>query len=264
MTAGDPPNGGAGGFRVAAWPRVDFAAFGKIESVPLTRVQKLAADYLHRNWVSIPHVFHQDEADITALEALRQDYATQYPDAKITTLAFIVRAAALTLRQHPSFNASLDMPSGALIQKHYAHIGIAMDTPAGLVVPVIRDADLRPVEDISTEILRLSKKAREKGLSLPEMSGGCFSVSSLGRMGGTSFTPIINAPEVAILGVSRVLDRPTKEPATGGLCWRSMLPLCLSYDHRANNGVAAARFITGLKAWLEDPSSITAPDPVRR
>jgi pyruvate dehydrogenase E2 component (dihydrolipoamide acetyltransferase) len=258
MTSVSTPQSGHGAeLRIAPWPRVDFAAFGEIETVPLSRLQKLSADYLHRNWLSIPHVFHQDEVDITALQAVRAKQDQAFPEARMTTLAYIARAVAMALGHHPKFNASIDMVTGTLVQKRYVHIGIAVDTPGGLLVPVIRDCNLRGVAQIADDIARLAKKAREKGLSLPEMSGGCFTISSLGKSGGTAFTPIINAPEVAILGISRPLERPARAP-DGGVQWRLMQPLTLSYDHRVNNGIEASRFMATLRGLLESPQTLTA------
>jgi pyruvate dehydrogenase E2 component (dihydrolipoamide acetyltransferase) len=243
--------------RTAAWPMVDHAKYGAIDTVPLSRVQKVGASFLHRNWIRIPHVFHQDEADVSALEALRKRYAAARPGEKISTLAFIARGVALTLRGHPRFNASLDLSNDALVLKRYVHIGIAIDTPAGLVLGVVRDCDRRPVAAIAGDIAALAEKANKKGLAYPDMVGGSFSLSSLGANGGTSFTPIINAPEVAILGLSRNIRRPT-EGAGGAVIWRDVLPLSLSYDHRANNGADAARFMTDLRRLLEDPERLVA------
>lgn len=251
MNAVRPPFGAD----LPPWPEVDFAAFGPVERVALARVQKLGAGFLARNWVSIPHVTHHDEADVTALEAVRTALAAQHPDLKITPLAFIVKAAVAALRAHPKVNASLDAGAGQLVLKKYFHIGIAIDTPVGLLVGVIRDCDRKGLTEIAAEIAALSKKAREKGLSLPEMSGGCFTVSSLGGIGGTGFTPIINAPEVAILGATRSQWKPTRGPEDS-VAWRLMLPLSLSYDHRVLNGADAARFVRSLADALGDPKGL--------
>lgn len=241
--------------RVAPWPQVDFAAFGEIETTPLSRIQTLTGAYLARNWVSIPHVFHQDEADVVELEALRRRYASQHPQAKVTPLAFLVKAVAKALQAHPRFNASIDTANGLLILKKYVHIGVAVNTPAGLVVPVIRDCDKRSVAEIAVDIERLATKAREKGLPMADMMGGCFTVSSLGHQGGTSFTPIINAPEVAILGVARMRDTP-RRAKDDGVEWRQTLPLSLSYDHRVLNGVDAGAFMTDLCRIIASPEPL--------
>jgi len=234
----------AGGLDVLPWPKVDYAKYGSIETRPLTRIKKISGANLARNWVMIPHVTQFDETDITALEAYRVALNQQNEKLgiKVTVLAFLIKAVVDTLKQFPEVNSSLDGDN--LIVKHYYHIGFAADTPNGLVVPVIRDADRKSVLEIAQEASLLAKKAREGKLSPAEMQGGCFSISSLGGIGGTKFTPIINAPEVAILGVSRSELRPkwngkSFEP-------RLMLPLSLSYDHRVVDGAAGARFITAL------------------
>jgi pyruvate dehydrogenase E2 component (dihydrolipoamide acetyltransferase) len=237
------------------WPEVDFAAFGAVERVALTRVQKLGAGFLARNWVTIPHVTHHDEADIGALEAARARLAAQRADRKMTPLAFIVKAAVKALRAHPRVNASLDPVAAQLVLKKYFHIGIAIDTPGGLLVGVIRDCDAKGLTEIADEIAALSQNAREKGLSLAQMSGGCFTISSLGGIGGTAFTPIINAPEVAILGVSKAQWKPTRG-AGDAVQWLNMLPLSLSYDHRVLNGADAARFVRTLAEALADPDVV--------
>ena len=237
------------------WPQVDFAAFGAIEVKPLPRVRRIAAGFLARNWVMIPHVTHQDEADITALEALRQELSGRTPPRKLTPLPFIVKAVVAALRAHPHFNVSYDAPSGNVIYKKYFHIGVAVDTPNGLLVPVLRDCDRKSVGEIAHELATLSDKARTKGLSMAEMSGGCFSVSSLGNIGGTAFTPIINAPEAAILGVCRAQWRPVRA-AHDAIDWRLSLPLSLSYDHRLINGAEAARFTRALAELLATPQAL--------
>ena len=210
--AGSPRQRRAGGlpFNLPAWPEVDFAKFGPIETKPLSRIQKLSGPYLHRNWVSIPHVTQFDEADITELEAFRkaQTVETEKKGFKLTMLAFMIKACVTALRQFPQFNSSLDKSGENLIIKKYFHIGVAVDTPGGLVVPVVRDADRKGVFDIAHELGEISKLARDGKLKPGDMQGGTFSISSLGGIGGTAFTPIINAPEVAILGVSRVATRP--------------------------------------------------------
>ncbi len=242
-----------------AVPKVDFAAFGAVEVKPLSRVQKLSGPRLHASWVNIPHVTQFDEADITALEATRsqlQQKARQQ-GVKLTPLAFIVRACAKVLRDFPAVNASLDESGQNLVFKKYCHIGFAADTPNGLLVPVIRDADLKDIFTIARELAQLSDKARAGKLPAADMQGGSFTISSLGGIGGTAFTPIINAPEVAILGVSRSANR---------LVWRDesfvprlMLPLSLSYDHRVIDGAMAVRFTTALAAALADPAALVDP-----
>ncbi|MCB1595808.1 MAG: 2-oxo acid dehydrogenase subunit E2, partial [Xanthomonadales bacterium] len=231
----------------------DFSKYGDIESVSLSRIQKISGKYLHRNWVRIPHVTQFDEADITELEQFRQD---SKDEAKaqgfgLSPLAFIVKAVAVALKKFPKFNSSLDAAEENLIMKKYYHIGIAVDTPNGLVVPVIRDVLGKTVMEIAREMSELSVKARDGKLAPSDMKGGCFSVSSLGGIGGTAFTPIINAPEVAILGVSRSQVKPVFNDK-GEVKPRLMLPLSLSYDHRVIDGADAARFIVYLSTVLSD------------
>jgi pyruvate dehydrogenase E2 component (dihydrolipoamide acetyltransferase) len=244
--------GGSLPFSLPAWPEVDFAKFGPIESKALSRIQKLSGPYLHRNWISIPHVTQFDEADITDLEAFRkaQTAETEKKGFKLTMLAFMIKACVTSLRQFPQFNSSLDKSGESLTIKKYFHIGVAVDTPGGLVVPVVRDADRKGVFDIAHELADISKLARDGKLKAGDMQGGTFSISSLGGIGGTAFTPIINAPEVAILGVSRGSIKPVwngKEFAP-----RLMLPLALSYDHRVIDGASAARFSAHLVSVLSD------------
>ncbi len=239
---------GGGGLNLIPWPRVDFAKFGAVESQPLSRIKKLSGANLARNWAMIPHVTQHDAADITELEAFRKRLGEENKDIKITPLVFLIKAAVAGLKKFPQFNASLDGDS--LILKQYFHIGIAVDTPDGLVVPVIRDADRKGLLELAVELGEVSKRARDKKLSPADMSGGCFSISSLGGIGGTAFTPIINAPEVAILGVSKSQTRPVwngKEFAP-----RLVLPLSLSYDHRVIDGAQAARFTAYLAQVLGD------------
>jgi pyruvate dehydrogenase E2 component (dihydrolipoamide acetyltransferase) len=244
--------GGALPFNLPAWPEVDFAKFGPIESKPLSRIQKLSGPYLHRNWVSIPHVTQFDEADITDLEAFRkaQTVETEKKGFKLTMLAFMIKACVTALKQYPQFNASLDKSGDNLIVKKYYHVGVAVDTPGGLVVPVVRDSDRKGVFDIAKELGDISKLARDGKLKPGDMQGGTFSISSLGGIGGTAFTPIINAPEVAILGVSRSAVRPTWNG--NEFAPRLMLPLSLSYDHRVIDGATAARFSAYLASVLSD------------
>jgi pyruvate dehydrogenase E2 component (dihydrolipoamide acetyltransferase) len=227
------------GLNLAPWPQVDFSAFGPVEAKPLSRIQVLVGSFLARNWVMIPHVTHQEEADISGLDAARAAL-TEQSGVKITPLAFMVKAAVAALEAHPQFNASLDATGRTLVRKKYFHIGIAVDTPGGLLVPVIRDADRKTLAEIASEISEVSTLARTKGLPLDRMSGGCFTLSSLGSIGGTGFTPIINAPELAIMGITRAFQKPVN--VDGALEWRTMLPLSLSYDHRVINGADAARF----------------------
>ena len=239
-------------FNLPTWPEVDFAKFGPVESKPLSRIQKLSGPYLHRNWISIPHITQFDEADITDLEAFRkaQTADTEKKGFKLTMLAFMIKACVTALRQYPQFNASLEKSGESIVIKKYFHIGVAVDTPGGLVVPVVRDADRKGIFDLAKELAEISKLARDGKLKAGDMQGGTFSISSLGGLGGTAFTPIINAPEVAILGVSRSSMRPVwngKEFTP-----RMVLPLSLSYDHRVIDGATAARFSTTLVSVLSD------------
>jgi len=235
------------------WPAVDFAAFGEVEVKPLPRMRKIASGFMARNWAMIPHVTHHDDADVTALEDMRKELNTATPDARLTLLPFLARAVAIVLGEYPQFNASLDAASGNVVYKKYCHVGIAVDTPNGLLVPVVRDCDKRDVRAIGADITALSDKARSKGLPLGEMSGGCFTISSLGNIGGTYFTPIINAPEVAILGVCRARWMPQRG-AGEAVDWRLLLPLSLSYDHRLINGADAARFTRRLADVIAQPA----------
>ena len=239
-----------GGIDLLPWPKVDFTKFGEIEPKPLSRIKKISGANLHRNWVMIPHVTNNDEADITDLEALRVtlNKENEKSGIKITMLAFLIKACVAALRKFPEFNASLDGDN--LILKKYFHIGFAADTPNGLVVPVIRDADKKGILEIAREMTDLSKKARDGKLSPAEMQGGCFSISSLGGIGGTNFTPIINAPELAILGASRSYMKPVWDGKQ--FVPRLVLPLSLSYDHRVIDGAAAARFNAYLGSLLAD------------
>ena len=250
------PSAGVGGAGFApglpAWPQVDFAKFGPVENQPMSRIKKLSGPALHRNWVSIPHVTQNDEADITELEAFRKGMAdeAQKQGVKLTPLALIMKAVVAALKQHPEFNSSIAPSGDALILKRYYHIGVAVDTPGGLVVPVIRDVDQKGVLQLARDLAEVSAKARDGKLAPADMQGGTFSISSLGGIGGTHFTPIINAPEVAILGVSRSAMKPVWKD--GQFVPRLILPLSLSYDHRAVDGAQGARFITQLVATLSD------------
>jgi len=250
--------GGALPFNLPAWPDVDFARFGPVESKPLSRIQKLSGPYLHRNWISIPHVTQFDEADITDLEAFRkaQTAETEKKGFKLTMLAFMIKACVTALRQFPVFNSSLDKSGENVVIKKYYHVGVAVDTPGGLVVPVVRDADRKGVFDLAQELSDISKLARDGKLKPGDMQGGTFSISSLGGISGTAFTPIINAPEVAILGVSRSVLKPVfsgkGEKGEDLFRARLMLPLSLSYDHRVIDGATAARFSGFLVSVLSD------------
>ena len=243
-------SGGGAGLDLLPWPQVDFTKFGPVEAKPLSRIKKISGANLHRNWVMIPHVTGNDEADITDLEALRVQLNKENEKAgiKVTMLAFLMKAAVAALKKFPEFNASLD--GDTLVLKQYFHIGFAADTPNGLVVPVIRDVDKKGVLDLAVETSAMAKKARDGKLSPSEMQGGCFSISSLGGIGGTHFTPIINAPEVAILGVSKSSTKPVWDGKA--FVPRMILPLSLSYDHRVIDGASGARFNAYLVQLLGD------------
>ena len=243
--------GGVGGIDLLPWPKVDFMKFGAIESKPLSRIKKISGANLHRNWVMIPHVTNHDDADITELESFRVQLnkENEKSGVKVSMLAFMIKAAVATLKKFPDFNASLDGDN--LILKKYYHIGFAADTPQGLVVPVIRDADKKGVVDIAKEMGDLAKLARDGKLKPDQMQGGCFTISSLGGIGGIYFTPIINAPEVAIMGVCRSF---WKQVSLDGKTssWRFVLPLSLSWDHRVIDGASAARFNSHFAGLLAD------------
>jgi pyruvate dehydrogenase E2 component (dihydrolipoamide acetyltransferase) len=254
LASGARPVAGAGatmgGLNLLPWPKVDFAKFGEIEEKPLSRIQKISGANLARNWAMIPHVTQHEDADITEMEAFRKQLGAENKDLKISPLVFQIKAVVAALKAFPQFNASLDESGEKLVLKKYFHIGIAVDTPDGLVVPVIRDCDKKGLLDLARDLAEISKKARDKKLGPAEMSGGCFSISSLGGIGGTYFTPIVNAPEVAILGVSKSLMKPVwngREFAP-----RLILPLSLSYDHRVIDGALAARFASFLANQLGD------------
>ena len=247
LTAGGP------GLAVIPWPQVDFAKFGPVERVELSRIRKLSGPNLHRNWVTIPHVTNHDDADITALEEFRLQLNRENEKAgvKVTMLAFLIKACVAALQKFPDFNSSIDAASlDAVIRKKYYHIGFAADTPNGLVVPVVRDADRKGILELARETSALAAKARDGKLSPAEMQGGTFSISSLGGIGGTYFTPIINAPEVAILGVCRAATRPVWDGEQ--FAPRLILPLSLSWDHRVVDGAGAARFNAYLAQLLAD------------
>lgn len=245
-------SGGVEGISVAPAKTVDFSKFGDIEEQPLSRIKKISGAHLHRNWLTIPHVTQHDKADITQLEAFRKEHDAEVREqgTRLTLIVFLIKACVSALKRFPQFNASLSADGESLIMKKYFHIGIAVDTDDGLVVPVIRDCDQKGLLQLAHELTDLSNRAREGKLKPAEMQGGCFSISSLGGIGGTAFTPIVNGPEVAILGVSRssmapVWDGETFQP-------RLMLPLSLSYDHRVIDGADAARFARFLVTRLED------------
>ncbi|MDX1361495.1 MAG: pyruvate dehydrogenase complex dihydrolipoyllysine-residue acetyltransferase [Pseudoalteromonas tetraodonis] len=247
-------NAGGGELGLIAWPKVDFAKFGEIEEKKLSRIQKLSGKNLHRNWVQIPHVTQFDEADITSLEQFRKEQNAlnekKKLGVKITPLVFVMKAAAKALAEFPTFNSSLSEDGESLILKKYINIGVAVDTPNGLVVPVFKDVDKKGIIELSRELMDISKKARDGKLSSSDMQGGCFTISSLGGIGGTAFTPIVNAPEVAILGVSKSEMKPKWngkefEP-------KLMVPLSMSYDHRVIDGALAARFTVTLASYMSD------------
>ena len=255
--AGAKPGGGT----LPAVPTVDFAAFGPIETQPLSRIQRISGPRLHASWVNIPHVTQFDEADITELEALRRKLkdAASERGIKLTPLAFIVRACVKALQAFPQFNASLDPTGANLVLKKYVHVGFAADTPNGLMVPVVRDADRKDIYQVARQLGELSEAARAGKLTAAQMQGGCFTISSLGGIGGTAFTPIINAPEVAILGVSRSTMKPVYQD--GKFVPRLTLPLSLSYDHRVIDGATAVRFTTFLAKALAEPHALIEAVP---
>ncbi len=231
---------------------IDFSRFGEISTAPLSRINKISSIRLQRSWNVIPHVTQHDEADITKMEAFRKESRPEAEKrgAKMTPVVFLIKACVAALKQYPKFNASLSSDGETLILKHYYHIGVAVDTPDGLLVPVLRDCDQKSLLDLAVELRELSQRSREKRLTLDEMQGGCFTISSLGGIGGTAFTPIINAPEVAILGVSRASQKPVYQ--AGVFVPRLILPFSLSYDHRVIDGAAAVRFTQYLSHLLSD------------
>ena len=247
---------GGGGLQVAPAPKVDHARFGEIEIKPLSKINKLTGDVVHRSWVTVPHVTQFNEADTTDMEKYRKKNKSKAEEKgfKLTPLVFIMKAVVASLKEFPRFNTSLDESGENLIYKKYFHIGIAADTPNGLVVPVIRDVDKKDIFELAEELGKISAKARETGLTPAEMAGSCFTISSLGGIGGTAFTPIVKTPDVAILGVSRSEMKPVYQE--GEFVPRLMLPLSLSYDHRVIDGADGARFIVDLAKRLEDIESV--------
>lgn len=231
------------------WPEEDFSVYGPVETQPLGRIQQHVGRVMHRNWSSIPHVTHHDDVDITGFEQRRKAWNSDNPDRKRTLLPVLMKAAVAALQQYPQYNCSLSADGATFYAKQYYHIGFAVDVPGGLLVPVVRDCDKKSLDEITGEITALSERARTKGLAMAEMSGGCFTLSSLGHIGGTAFTPIINAPEVAILGITRTQDRFLPD-ADGNPVLRQLLPLSLSYDHRVINGADAARCVRTFGEFL--------------
>ena len=242
--------GGGLGLSLPAWPSIDFTKFGPVERVELSRIRKISGPNLARNWVVIPHVTNNEDADVTELEAFRVQLNSEKNPAKVTLLAFLIKACVATLKKFPDFNSSIDPAGDAIFRKSYYHIGFAADTPNGLVVPVIKDADKKGIFEIAQETAALAAKARDGKLGIADMQGGTFSISSLGGIGGTSFTPIINAPEVAILGVCRSVMRPVWDGKA--FVPRLILPMSLSWDHRVVDGASAARFNVHLAQLLAD------------
>ena len=233
------------------WPEEDYSAIGEVEEKKLGKIQHYVGRVMDRNWVSIPHVTHNDELDITELEQRRKKWNAENPDKKRSLLPALIKASVEILKEFPQYNCSLSADGSTLYQKSYYHIGFAVDIPGGLLVPVVRDCDKKTAGEISDEVVALSGKAKTTGLSMQEMSGGCFTLSSLGHIGGTSFSPIINAPEVAILGITKAkkvfLPDENDQPQL-----RFVLPLSLSYDHRVINGADAARFMVAMSGYLDN------------
>ena len=250
MSGGD--SAGGSGIRVSSLPEIDFSRFGEIETLALSRIQKISGAHLHRSWVTVPHVTQFDDADITELEVFRKSLAKEAEQkaVRLTPLIFLMKAVVSALREFPNFNAALDASGENLVMKKYFHVGIAVDTPNGLVVPVVRDVDQKGLFDLAAELGEISVRARDGKLSPTDMQGGCFTISSLGGIGGTYFTPIVNAPEVAILGVSRSKMQPVY--IDGEFVPRLILPLALSYDHRVIDGAQAARFTNFLSQVISD------------
>jgi pyruvate dehydrogenase E2 component (dihydrolipoamide acetyltransferase) len=247
-TGAAKPGTGDGGLDLLPWPTVDFAKYGEVERVPLSKIRRISAANLSRNWVRIPHVTHNDDADVTGLEAFRKQLNSEQSDVKVTMVALLLKGVVASLKAFPDVNSSLD--GDELVRKKYYHLGFAADTPNGLVVPVVKDVDQKGLLQVAAELTELSGKARAGKLGPAEMAGATFTISSLGGIGGTSFTPIVNAPEVAILGVVRSAMKPVWDGKE--FVPRLMLPLSLSYDHRVIDGAAAARFTTYLAGVLAD------------
>jgi pyruvate dehydrogenase E2 component (dihydrolipoamide acetyltransferase) len=231
------------------WPEEDFSVYGPVEEQAVGKIQGFVAKAMERNWSMIPHVTHNDDADVTEFEARRKAWNAANPDKKRTLLPALMKCMVDVLKQFPQYNSSLSADGKKLYAKGYYNVGFAVDVPAGLLVPVIRNVDQKSVDEISAEIVALSEKAKTKGLSMQEMSGGCITLSSLGHIGGTSFSPIINAPEVAILGITRTQQRFVPDE-NGNPVLKLFLPLSLSYDHRVINGADAARFVRAVNDWL--------------
>lgn len=236
--------------RLPAWPEDDFSSYGAIRMQAVGRIQAITGLHLHRNWLSIPHVFHQDEVDVTALEQRRRQWNADHPGVKLTPLVPLIAATVKAIDRYPLFATSLSADGKTLTFKDYRHIGVAVDTPNGLLVPVLRDCGTKSATAIADELAAISEKARTKGLSMAEMAGGVITISSLGHIGGTGFTPIINAPQVAIIGVTKLAERIVLTD-DGGLSKRLLLPLSLSYDHRVINGADAARFVRAVGEELD-------------
>lgn len=244
--------GGGSALGVEPMPEIDYSQFGPVETLALTKINKLTGKNLHRNWISVPHVTQFDEADITELEDFRKSLKDEYEKkgVKVTFLPFLMKAVVSVLKQYPRCNASLDATGENLVLKQYYNLGVAVDTPDGLVVPVVRDVDRKSLVDLAAELMDLSQRARDRKLKTKDMQGGCLTISSLGGIGGTQFTPIVNAPEVAILGVSRSAIRPVWDGKA--FVPRLILPIALSYDHRVIDGVLGARFTSSLVGLLSD------------
>jgi pyruvate dehydrogenase E2 component (dihydrolipoamide acetyltransferase) len=254
LAAGAPPAAATPAFALPPAPPVDFSKWGEIEVRPLSKVRRVSARNLHRSWLTVAHVTQFDEADITDLEAFRRSKADEARarGAKLTLLAFLMKGCAVVLEDFPGFNCSLEPGGEAIVVKKYFHLGFAVDTENGLVVPVIRDVDRKGLLELAVELAALSQKARDRKLTPGDMSGGTFTISSLGGIGGTAFTPIVNHPEVAILGVSRAEKKPVWDERRGDFVARLLLPLSLSYDHRVIDGADAVRFTTRLRSVLAD------------
>lgn len=231
---------------MAPWPEEDFSRYGPVSEKPLSSVQKFVSRFIRRNWLHIPHVTHHDEVDVTDPETRRKAWNEANPDAKVTPVIPIIKALSRAMRAFPQFASSLDGSGTKLIEKSYSNIGAAVEVPAGLPVPVLRDCDQKPLAKLAAELTEIAEKAREKGLSMDEMAGGCMTITSLDYIGGTAFTPIVNAPDVAILGMTKLQIRPWPGSEGGSIEWCKMLPLSLSYDHRIINGADAARFVRAI------------------